>query len=593
MNSRAATLAATKESEEKIQQQLSRILASKAFQPVERLKRFLDFVVRETLAGRGEQLKEFLVGVEVFGKESSFDPRNDPIVRVQARRLRARLARYYREEGQADPLIIDLPKGGYAPTFRPAHPAPPRRSVAAALASRNTILVLPFSDDSAAGDQEYFCRGLSREIVHALAKVEALRVVASDQAAPADYDHEARDAALRLNAALVLAGSVRTSGGARRVLAQLIDSSSGCYLWSESFNSAAANTVADQEAIAQAVRERIQAGLLDTGHGLRARRPTENIAAYNLYLQGRHLMNQRTEQGLHRAVHLFEQTIAEDPQYANAYSGLADVYSLLGHYGVLAPAEVWTKAASNAAWAVLLDDSSAEAHCSLAHVKSTQDWDWAGAEREFQRAISLNPRYATAHHWYGMSCLAPLARLDEALEEMQLAAALDPVSSIIARDLAMIHYFKRDFEAALEQCDHTIEQHPHFAATYWTLGLVQLEMRDFDEAIAAFQRAIHLAPQTPRMQGGLSSALAMSGNKEAARQILDDLHSLAARRYVSPFELASVHFALGESEEGFKWLEKAFQDRCFELISLQVDPRFDPLKRDPRFHALSSHLGVS
>ena len=163
-------------------------------------------------------------------------------------------------------------------------------------------------------------------------------------------------------------------------------------------------------------------------------RPTENLAAYNLYLQGRYHLNQRTEEGLRKAVEFFDKAIVEDAQYAQAYSGLADAYSLLGHYGVLAPAEVWTKTASNAAWAVLQDEHSAEAHTSLAHVKSTQDWDWLGAEREFQRALSLDPRYPTAHHWYAVSCLAPMGRLDDAREEMLLAQALDPISSIIARD---------------------------------------------------------------------------------------------------------------------------------------------------------------
>ena len=585
-------LAATKESEEKIQQQLKRILGSKAFQPVERLRRFLEFVVQETAAGRGEQLKEFLVGIEVFGKEGSFDPRNDPIVRVQARRLRARLARYYREEGQSDDLLIDLPKGGYAPTFKHIQGGAQRRSVQTALISRNTILVVPFSDDSAAGDQEYFCRGLSHEIAHALANVQAIRLIAADNLSLLDYEHDAREAADRLNAAMVVGGSVRKFGDIRRITAHLIDAASGCFLWSESFDRKIEDNFADQEAIAQSIRERVQAGLVDSGHRIRAQRPTENSAAYNFYLQGRHLLDQRTEDGMRRAVGLFEKAIGEDPQYANAYSGLADAYGLLGHYGVLSPAEVWTKAASNAAWAVLLDDNSVEAHTSFAHVKSTQDWDWAGAERGFQRAISLNPRYATAHHWYGISCLAPLGRLDEALDQMRIADGLDPVSSIIARDRAVIHYYKRDFEMALEQCDHTIEQHPHFAAAYWILGMVQLQMGDFDESIAAFQRAIQLTPNSPRMQGGLARALAISGKKKDACKILNELHGLSGKRYVSPFELASMHFALGESEEGFNWLEKAFQDRCFELISLKVDPTFDSLNHDPRFTSLASQLGL-
>jgi serine/threonine-protein kinase len=271
---------------------------------------------------------------------------------------------------------------------------------------------------------------------------------------------------------------------------------------------------------------------------------------------------------------------------------LADAYSLLGHYGVLAPADVWTRTASNAAWAVLQDEHSAEAHTSLAHVKATQDWDWLGAEREFQRALSLDARYPTAHHWYAVSCLAPMGRLDQAREEMSLAQELDPISSIIARDLARVHYFRQDFDAALEQCDHTIELNPHFSPAYWILGLVQEQRGEFDESVAAFQRAIQIAPRSPIMQAALGRTLALCGKRQDALRILDELHSLAEKRYVSPFELASLHFALEQTEQGFAWLSKAFQDRCFELISLRVDPRWQSLKSDAQFHQLFSRLGL-
>ncbi len=589
----SATLpAAGKDADEKVLQQLNRGLASKTFQPVERLKRFLSFVVSETMAGRGDHLKEFLVGIEVFAKESSFDPRNDPIVRVQARRLRARLARYYREEGQHDEIIIELPKGGYAPTFQRVHGTAPKRSVTAALVSRNTILVMPFSDDSAAGDQDYFCRGVTQEIIHTLAKVDAIRIVVFDRGPQFDDHYEPREAADRLNAGMIIGGSVRKSGDTLRITTHLVDAVSGCYLWSESLDRKGENTFVLQEEVARIILERLQASLAGGGHVKHARRPTENLAAYNLYLQGRHLVNQRTEEGLRKAVEVFEKAIVEDPQYSHAYSGLADAYGLLAHYGVLAPAEVWTKAASNAAWAVLLDENSAEAHASFAHVKATQDWDWVGAEREFKRAISLDAQYATAHHWYAMSCLVPLARLDEALDEMLVSQAVDPVSPIIARDMAVVYYYKRDFETALEQCDHTIEQHPHFSATYWILGLVQAQIGDLDESAAAFQRAIQLSPNSPRMNGGLSRTLALAGNQQEARRILGELHDLAGKRYVSPFELASIHFALNEKDQGFTWLEKAVQDRCFELIAIKVDPRFDALRRDSKFIALFNQLGL-
>ena len=266
------------------------------------------------------------------------------------------------------------------------------------------------------------------------------------------------------------------------------------------------------------VAEQLKRELIGGAQSRSIRRPTENLAAYNLYLQGRYHLNQRTEEGLRKAVEFFEKAIVENAQYAQAYSGLSDAYGLLGHYGVLAPAEVWTKAASNAAWAVLQDENSAEAHTSLAHVKSTQDWDWLGAEREFRRALALDPRYPTAHHWYAMSCLTPLGRLDQACEEMMLAQALDPISSIIGRDLARIYYYKQDYDAALEQCDHSIELNPHFSPAYWILGLVQEQRGEFDESAAAFQRAIQLSPRSPLMQGALGRTFALSGKKSGSPQ---------------------------------------------------------------------------
>jgi serine/threonine-protein kinase len=566
---------------------LDRILASKAFRQVDRLQRFLSFIVNESLSGSGDNLKEFVIGVEVFGKESSFDPRMDPIVRVQARRLRIRLTRYYREEGQRDDILIDLPKGGYAPLFQMVETAEPRHSVASVLASRNTIVIAPFGDDSHERDLASFCRGLTEEVVHTLTNLKALRVL---QWTPADDRPELTQA---VNAAMRIGGSVRRARNNVRVTMHLIDTASRRYLWSTSIDRQLEDAVALQEEVAQLICEKVKGEFGGSGHSREVDRPTENLVAYNFYLQGRHRLAQRTEDGLRKAADFFDKAIAEDPQYAQAYSGLADANGLLGHYGVLSPMEVCTKAASAAAWAVLLDDDSVEAHASLAHTKGTQDWDFLGAEREFQRAISLDPRYATAHHWYCMSCLTPQGRLDEALQEILTAQSLDPTSSIVSRDVAMTHYFRRDLEAALEQCDRTIEQDPHFEGAYWTLGLVQEQRGDLDESEAAFRRGIQLAPQSPRMHSGLARTLAVSGRRAEAFGILTGLQDLSRKRYVSPFELASIHFALGIPEDGYEWLTKAFQARCFELIFVKVDPRVDPLRGDARFKQLFSQLGFA
>ena len=570
-----------KSSEKAVKQQLDRILGSATFQQVERLKRFITFIVTEAAAGRADELKEYVVGVQVFGKESSFDPRTDPIVRVQARRLRARLLRYYHDEGQHDEVIIDLPKGGYAPVFKRREGRPlPKPSLTTALASRNTIAVVPFADHSENGDLEYFCAGLTQELIYRFTRIKGLRVIAVD-----DDDKDGRQ-----RAGMVLRGSVRRANGKVRVTTHLVDSPSGSYVWSESIDAPVRDTLEAHDAIATTIIERLQPDRVQRGEFAWDQRPIENLAAHNLYLQGRYHLNQRTEEGLVKAVDFFDKAITEDPQYAAAHSGLSDAYSLLAHYGVRGPADVWAKAASGAATAVLLDGNSAEARTSLAHVKSTQDWDWRAAEREFQRAVTLDPKYATAHHWYGMSCLVPMGRLDDALDQLMLAQSLDPVSSIIARDVGVLHYYRRNFSAALEQCDHTIELNPHFAPAYLTLSLVQEQSGDPEEALAALERAVSLSPLSPRMHGALGRSLALAGRRDEAARTLRQLEAMAGDRYVSPFEFASIHVALGQIDVGFRWLHKAREERVFELLAIRVDPRFDSLRGDSRFDAIVEQM---
>ncbi len=564
-----------------IRRVLASIVQSKTFRQVDRLQRFLTYIVEETLAGRGDHLKEYPVGVDVFGKESSFDPRMDPIVRVQARRLRMRLVTYYAEEGQTDPLIIELPKGGYTPTFRVVEAASsPKKAVPVALVSRNSVAVFPFEDDSPTHDQRYFCQGIAQEIIQALTKIPGLLVKSAMGAA------EARQAA-----AMVVEGSVRKHRDLLRITITITDTLRGSYVWTESLDRPTGDDFALQEEVAAHVVEVLRAEIIDRSAGGTGKAlGTSNLAAHNLYLQGRYHLEQRTEPGLQKALDFFHRATEEDPRMATAYAGLADAYNLLGHYGVSAPAEVWTKAAANAAQAILADDDSSEAHTSLAHLRATQDWDWVGAEREFLRAISLNPHNPVAHLWYGVSCLASLGRLDEALAETKWAQALDPVSSIVSRNIALIHYYQRNFDLALDQSDQTIEQNPHFSAAYWTLGLIQEQRRELDEAVAAFKRAIELSPPSPRILGALGGVLAKEGRREEASKILRQLKELSSTRYISPFEPALINFNMGKMEEGFELLTKAFADRCFELITIHIDPRFDNIRNDARYKSLFRKL---
>ena len=571
MNSRPVT-------EHVIRQHLDKVLSSHAFAHADRLKRFLAFVVNESANGRAADLKEYSIGVEVFDRETEFDPRTDPIVRVQARRLRARLVRYYEDEGRTDEMRIELPKGGYAPEFH-RHAEPARQtSLATALINRNTVSVMPFSDRSVNGDMGYFCDGIAEEIINAVAKLPDIRVIA-------------RGIANAPQPATLINGSIRRFGDDLHVTVQIIEAASGCYLWSEVFDRKASDLFGIQREVAAAVLEKLKADVVGQSPGDRTRR-TDSLAAYNFYLQGRYHCSQRTDAGLRKAVEFFEKSISEDTRYAPAYSGLADAYSLLSHYGVLAPAQVWTKAASNAASAVLLDDELAEGHTSLAHVKATQDWDWHGAELEYRRAIALDPRLATAHHWYAVSCLVPLGRLDDALHEVQFAQTLDPVSKIISRDTARVYYYRREFEAALEECDRTIERDPYFSGAYWILGLVQEQLRDFQESAAAFQRGIQLLPEQPLMRAALGRLFALSGKPAKARQVLREMKDISAKRYLCPFEPAMIHLALGQLDTAFECLGKAKEERCFDLISLNTDPRFDEVRAEPRLRSIANEMGL-
>ena len=356
---------------------------------------------------------------------------------------------------------------------------------------------------------------------------------------------------------------------------------------------AARRSVRRAGTVADAVVKKLEPRLLDAGQRRGARRPAENLAARNLYLQGRYHLNQRTDEGLHKALDFFEKAIVEDAQFALAHSGLADAHTLLAHYGVRPPS-------TGVGEGRVERRVGGHARRQLAP-KGARRWRTSRRRRtgtgtapsaSSRCAIALDPRYATAHHWYAMSCLVPLGRLDEALDEMRIAQSLDPVSSIVARDLALIHAYRRDFEAALEQCDHTIELNPHFSPAYWTLGVIQEQRKDLDEAVAAFQRAIDLSPHSPRMHGGLARTLALAGRKprRARRAPQARRDRDAALRLADRVRLGALR--LGQRELGFRSLDKACEDRAFDVLALKVDPRFEPIRNERRFETAAKQMGL-
>jgi serine/threonine-protein kinase len=564
--------------EREVRDQIERIVLSVAFRTSDRLKHFITFVANEALQGKADSLKEYSVGVQVFGRDSAFDPRTDPVVRVQARRLRARLERYYKEEGQHDSIVVDLPKGGYAPVFRGREVTAAAKPVTATALQDNTIAVQPIIDLSPGQDLDRFCAALTREIIRRLASVKRLKVTAP---------HLSPGTA----AALVLEGSISQANEGLRLSVNLINLASGSYECCESIDVPAVDTFAAQDRVADALIERLSPHLSSSPAG--RRQQTDNLTARNLCKQGLYHLEQRTDESLERAAELFERAVIEDAQYSLAHSGLSDAYSMLGSYGLRPSTLMVTAAMSSAATGVMLDGESAHARTSLAHAKARAHWNWLDAALEFQHAIRLDPTYATSHHWYARCCLVPLGRLDEARDEVLLAHSLDPVSSIIAREVASIHYYRREYEGALAHCDQAIELNPHFPHAYFILSLVQEKLGDFDEALAALLRGAQLAPKSPRMIASLGRVQAIAGRRDDALKGLAQLDELERSRHVSAWERAILYLGMDDRDRCFQQLNLALQDRFFDLTLLGVDPRFDALRDDPRFARLVQQVGLS
>ncbi len=286
-----------------------------------------------------------------------------------------------------------------------------------------------------------------------------------------------------------------------------------------------------------------------------------------------------------KGIEYFEQAVEKDPAYAVAYAGLADSYGLLGTYEVLPPKEAMTKAEAAAVKALEIDDTLAEAHTSLGWVRTNYDWDWVGAEKEFQRAIELNPNYATAHHWYAIY-LRRLGRHDEAIAAIERAQELDPLSLIINSFVGKIYLDARQVDQAIDHLRKTIEMDPNFAPAHRYLAAAFAIQGRYEEAIAEYKKAITLSGGSTRDRAPLAHTNSMSGRRAEAQKVLEELKALSKEKYVSPYAMALIYTGLGEKDLAFEWLEKAYEERSFWLSFLKVAPSLDPLRSDPRFQDL-------
>ncbi|MCI0405544.1 MAG: tetratricopeptide repeat protein, partial [candidate division Zixibacteria bacterium] len=313
--------------------------------------------------------------------------------------------------------------------------------------------------------------------------------------------------------------------------------------------------------------------------------------AFQFYLKGRYWWNKRTEESIWKGIRFFEQAIQKDPLYALAYAGLADSYNMLGFYSMLPPKEAFPKARAAALKALEIDENLTEAHPALAYARHYHDWNWTGAEKDYQRAIQLNPNYASAHQFYA-TFLTCMGRTDESFARMKKAQELDPLSLIISSALGWLHYYSRRYDEAIEQLKKAQEMDPNFFLAHLWQGFAYQEKSMYKAALEEYEKAKTLSSGSPITIASLGHTYAFSGKREKAEEVLKELFELMQHRYVSAYYFASIYAGLGDKDKAFDWLEKAFEERSQALVFLKVDPHVDPLRADPRFTALLRKVGL-
>jgi TolB-like protein/DNA-binding winged helix-turn-helix (wHTH) protein/Flp pilus assembly protein TadD len=466
------------------------------------------------------------------------------------------------------------------------------RSRAPASAGIRSIAVLPLENLSGDASQSYFADGMTDELITDLAQISALRVISRTSVMVYKGARKPLpQIASELNVDAVVEGTVLRSGDQVRITAQLIEAATDKHLWSQSYEGELRDTLALQNRVASAIADQIRINLTPQEQAALKNVKVVNPDAYESYLKGRYFWNKRTADGLKVALAYFKQAIEEDPKYAQAYSGLADTYALLGdwQYAVMTPKEAFPKAKAAAIKALELDNTLGEAHNSLAFVLDGFDWDFDSAGKEFQRGIELSPGYATAHHWYAWH-VSLLGRYDEAIAEMRKAQNLDPLSLIINADLAEVLVLAHSYEESIQQSRKTIEMDPNFALAHNQLAQAYLQKHMYDEAVAELQQAVKLSGNSPTCMANLARAYVASGKRNEAVKLLGDLKKRSNPGYSNASEIAMIYASLGDTDQAMNWLEKGYEERFNPGVLLR--PGFDPLRSDPRFQNLLRRIGL-
>jgi len=629
--------------------QLEKILASHTFRGAEGQRAFLRYAVAEALAGRGDSLKEYTIGTEAFGRKESFDPRIDPIVRTQARKLRARLSKYFEGEGVEDPLRIEFPKGSYSPLFRSAAPAemstataPVSERVAEEISTPKAVLrpvtfklrwkiaavslailglvssgsaalyiarpalwhgeprrthpsiaVMPFVNVSDDKDDEFLSDGLTDELIDSLGQVAGLQVVARTSSFYfKGKSIGLREAGRQLKVGAVLEGSVLRSGKRLRVTVQLNNPQDGYRLWSGSYERESTDVAQIKREISQSITSAL--GVRFAGGGLESPEAplhpgSPSPAAYQDYLKGRYSWNKLNAESLKTAIHYFQQAIGEDPSFARAYTALADSYVMAPQVATARPSEVVSKINAAASKALELDPSLGEAHFDLA-ISAEYEYDWRTAEREFTKGLQLSPGSAVGHLWYA-KFLAILGRKPEVMVQRKLAAELDPVSPYALQSIGGYLSVMGHYDEAIDQFQSVLALEPTFGLARQGLGVAYVLQGKPEKGIAELHAACHQM-EGPRRKALLGYAYAISGRTVEARQILNDFLRKSRDGSVPALAIAQIYIGLGDDNHAFQWLEKAIDEKDL-AVTLQWDSIYEPLRSDRRYLSLLRRMKLA
>ncbi len=455
----------------------------------------------------------------------------------------------------------------------------------------HSIAVLPFTNVSKDAEVEYLSDGISESLINGLSQMPDVKVIARSSAfAYKGKETDLKEVAKALGVEAILTGRVTQRGENLSISVELVNASDKTQMWGEQYDRKMSDLLAIQRDIAREIVEKLKLKVSAEAKGP-GKHYTESNEAYQLYLKGRFYWNKRTVEALNKSIEYFDQAIQKDPSFALAYAGLADSYVVPANR--LPPRVAMPKAKAAAIRALELDETLAESHASLGRVLAAYDWDWTSAEREYKRAIELNPRYAIAHQWYG-GCLAVMGHSNEAIAERKRALELEPLSSIINFELGAAFYYVHDYDNAIEQFQKTLELDPNFPPVYQVLPAAYEQKGMYSEAIAQFKKAPSQkgGSEWSLSKAGLGHVYAVTGKKSEARTVLDELTQASEQEYVPATSMALIYAGLGDKDQAFAWLDKAYEQRAFQLQWIKIEPRWDNLRSDPRFQDLLRRIGL-